>query len=136
MAALVYWLMTIPAWSARGLIGGIPGRAFFIVTLVAVIVAANLRLHLWFTSRFYPGELRWARRRVGQWIRVADWIFVITLAGGGLVIGEERSPIAIVLIGVAIGTALAFLVIERVTTRAAFADTKDTKRPATTGTKR
>jgi hypothetical protein len=120
MAALVYWLMTIPAWRARELIGGGSGRVFFIVTLVAVIVAANLRLHLWFTSRFYPSELRWARRRVGRWIRAADWIFVATLVAGGLVIGEDRSPLAILLIAVGIGAALAFLVIERATTRAAF----------------
>jgi predicted Ser/Thr protein kinase len=120
MAALVYWLMTIPAWRARDLIGGVPGRVFFIVVLVSVIVAANLRLHLWFTSRFYPGQLRWARRRVGRWIRAADWVFVTVLAVGGLVIGEERSPIAVILISVAIGTAIVFLVIERATTRAAF----------------
>jgi hypothetical protein len=120
MAALVYWLMVIPAWRARGLLGSPWGRVFFIVTLVSVIVAANLRLHLWFTSRFYPTELRWTRRRVGRWIRTADWVFVAALAAGGLGIGDEQSPIAILLISVAIGSAVAFLVIERVTTRAAF----------------
>jgi hypothetical protein len=119
-AALVYWLMVIPAWRARELFEPPLGRAFFIVTLVSVIVAANLRLNLWFTSRFYPSELRWARRRVSRWVRAADWVFVLTLGAGGLVIGEERSPIAILFISVAIGTALAFLFIERVTTRAAF----------------
>jgi serine/threonine protein kinase len=118
--ALVYWLMVIPAWRARESLGAPWGRAFFIVTLVAVIVAANLRLNLWFTSRFYPGELRWARRRVGRWIRAADWVFALTLATGGLVIGEDGSPIAVLLISVAIGAVVAFLVIERVTTRAAF----------------
>jgi serine/threonine protein kinase len=122
-AALVYWLMVIPAWRARDLLGAPWGRAFFIVTLVAVIVAANLRLNLWFTSRFYPAELRWARRRVGRWIRAADWIFAATLAGGGLAIGEERLAIAVLLISVAIGAVVAFLVIERVTTRAAFRTT-------------
>ena len=119
-AAVVYWLMVIPAWSARSLLDPPWGRVFFIVVLVSVIVAANLRLNLWFTSRFYPQELRWARRRVGRGIRAADWVFVLTLVTGGLVIGEERSAIAVLLISVAIGTAVAFLVIERVTTRAAF----------------
>jgi hypothetical protein len=119
-AAVVYWLMVIPAWRARSLLEPPWGRAFFIVTLVSVIVAANLRLNLWFTSRFYPQELRWARRRVGRWIRAADWVFVLTLVTGGLVIGEERSAVAVLLISVAIGAAVAFLVIERVTTRAAF----------------
>jgi serine/threonine protein kinase len=119
-AASVYWLMVIPAWRARELLGPPWGRTFFIVTLVSVIVAANLRLNLWFTSRFYPGELRWARRRVGRWIRAADWVFAITLTTGGLAIGDEGSAIAVLLISVAIGSVVAFLVIERVTTRAAF----------------
>ena len=120
MAALVYWLMTIPVWTARRLIEPPWGRTLFVVTLVSVIVAANLRLHLWFTSRFYPAELRWARRRVHRWIRAADWVFVAALAAAGILIGDERTPIAVLLLAVSIGTALAFLVIERVTTRAAF----------------
>ena len=53
MTALIYSVMVIPAWYARGQIGGIWGRTFFITLLASVIVAANLRLHLWFTSRFY-----------------------------------------------------------------------------------
>jgi predicted Ser/Thr protein kinase len=119
-AASVYWLMVLPAWRARELLGSPWGRTFFIVTLVSVIVAANLRLNLWFTSRFYPAELRWTRRRVGRWIRAADWVFAITLTAGGLAIGDEGSAIAVLLISVAIGSVVAFLVIERVTTRAAF----------------
>ena len=120
MAALTYWLMVIPAWSARGLIGGAGGRAFFIVTLAAVIVAANLRLHLWFTSRFYPTELKWLRARNGRWIHAADWLFAIVLMIGGLLVGDERSPLAILLFSFGLGAAVAFLVIEPATTRAAF----------------
>ena len=112
--------MTWPAWKGREIIGGPVGRALFIATLIAVIVAANLRLHLWFTSRFYPAELRWARRRIGAWIRAADWLFVGSLAVIGILVGEDRSPVAVVLIAVAVGAAIAFLVIERATTRAAF----------------
>ena len=118
--AAAYWLMTWPAWIGREIIGGGMGRALFFATLIAVIVAANLRLHLWFTSRFYPAELRWARRREGPWIRAADWLFVASLAVTGVVVGEDRSPIAIVLLAVAVGATIAFLVIERATTRAAF----------------
>ena len=121
-AALIYWLLMLPAWTARGLIGGTAGRAFFIAALAAVIVAANLRLHLWFTSRFYPGELAWLRRRTATWIHVADWIFGAALIAGALLVGEDRSPLAIVLLSFGIGAAVAFLVIEPATTRAAFRD--------------
>lgn len=122
-AALVYWVTMIPAWQARQALGAPWGRAFFILALVAVIVAATLRLNLLFTSRFYPAELRWARRRAGRWIRAADWVFAITLAVGGLAIGDDTSPVSILLLSIAIGSVVAFLVIERVTTRAAFRTT-------------
>jgi len=118
--AVLYWLMTWPAWKGRQIVGGPLGRALFIAMLVAVIVAANLRLHLWFTSRFYPAELQWARQRAGIWIQLADWSFVASLATTGILVGEDRSPVAIVLLSVAVGAAIAFLVIERATARAAF----------------
>lgn len=120
ITALVYWLMVIPVWTARGVLGGWMGRAVFIAALAAVILAANLRLHLWFTSRFYPGELRWLRARVSPWIRSADWLFTLTLIAGSLLIGDEGSPLAILLLSVGIGAGVGFLFIEPATTRAAF----------------
>ena len=124
MAALIYWVMVIPAWYARGHIGGIWGRVFFITMLAAVIVAAILRLHLWFTSRFYEHELTWVHDRSGRWIRVADWVFAAALVAGGLLIRDDGSPLAIVLPSVAIGAVVAFLLIEPVTARAAFQRTQ------------
>jgi predicted Ser/Thr protein kinase len=120
VTALVYSLVVAPAWYARGQIGGWQGRAFFIALVIAVVVAAAARLHLWFTSRFYPGEIEWVYRRSSQWIRVADWLFVATLIAGGLLIGDEGSPLAIVLPSIAVGAMVAFLLIEPVTTRDAF----------------
>ena len=122
MTALIYWLMVIPAWYARGHIGGAWGRAFFITTLAAVIVAANLRLHLWFTSRFYENELSFVRARSSRWLRAGDWIFATALVAGGLLIEDERSPLAVVLPSVAVGAVVAFLLIEPVTARAAFGE--------------
>ena len=119
-AALAYWLMVIPAWNARALIDGMRGRLFFILVLTAVIVAASLRLHLWFTSRFYPAELRWLRARVARWIAAADWLFSLALVAGGLLVGDDRSPLAAVLLSVGMGAGVVFLVIEPATTRAAF----------------
>lgn len=120
VTALVYAVMVIPAWYARGQIGGWQGRAFFIAVVTTVVVATTARLHLWFTSRFYPGELDWVHRRSSRWIRIADWLFGATLVIGGVMIGDERSPLAIVLPSVAVGVVVAFLLIEPVTTRDAF----------------
>jgi hypothetical protein len=120
MAALIYWVMVIPAWYARGLIGGTWGRVVFITILASVIVAANLRLHLWFTSRFYESELTSVHNQSGGWIRVADWVFAAALVAGGLLIRDESSPLTIVLPSVAVGAVVAFLLIEPATARAAF----------------
>jgi predicted Ser/Thr protein kinase len=120
VAALIYWMMIIPAWYARELIGGPWGRVFFITTLASVIVAANLRLHLWFTSRFYEDELTSVHGRSGRWIRIADWVFAAALVAGALLVRDEGSPLTILLPSVAIGAVVAFLLIEPVTARAAF----------------
>jgi predicted Ser/Thr protein kinase len=120
VVALAYWVMVIPAWTVRAILGGWTGRAVFIAVLASVIVAANLRLHLWFTSRFYATELRWLRGRVANWILVADWIFALTLIVSGLIIGDESSPFAILMLSFGIGAGVAFLFIEPATTRATF----------------
>ena len=120
VAALVYWIMVIPVWRARELIGGLPGRAIFLITLAAIIVSANLRLHLWFTSRFYPAELRWVRKRTSRWVNAADWVFSLALIAAGLMVGDDTAPLAVLLIAFGIGTGVVFLVVEQVTERAAF----------------
>jgi predicted Ser/Thr protein kinase len=120
VAALVYWIMAIPVWRARGVIGGLPGRTIFLVTLAAIIVSANVRLHLWFTSRFYPSELRWVRKRTGPWVNAADWVFSLALVAAGLLVGDDSGPLAVLLIAFGIGTGVVFLVVEPVTERAAF----------------
>jgi hypothetical protein len=112
--------MLWPAWNARVAIGGSLGRLFFIAVLGAVIVSGGLRLHLWFTSRFYPDELPWVRRRSGPWIAVGDGVFATSLVSGSLLIRAEHSSVDLLLLSVGIGAAVAFLVIEAATTRAAF----------------
>jgi len=119
-AALVYGVMTWPAWITRGVIGGKEGNAVFVAVLAAAIIAVTLRLHLWFTSRFYPAELGWGRGRAAVWIAVADCAFTGTLVTGGVLTGDSRPELAVVQIAVGIGAAVAFLLIEPATARAAF----------------
>ncbi|HWN84620.1 MAG TPA: serine/threonine-protein kinase [Vicinamibacterales bacterium] len=120
-AAVSYGAMLVPAWLARGEIGSIEGRGFFIATTCAAVVAAMLRLHLWFTSREHPADLVWARRRSAPWIRLADVLLVVSLViGAGLV--AAQSALDIVLLVLAVGAAVAFIVIEPSTARAAGLD--------------
>jgi serine/threonine-protein kinase len=117
-AAVVYSAMIYPAWLGRSAIGGRLGRAFFIIILATAIVSVTLRLHLWFTLRSYPDQLEWARRRNGPWLQACDWLFALALVAAGLAIGDTALGVTFVSVGV--GTGAAFLVIEPVTTRAAF----------------
>jgi len=121
VVAVSYGVMLVPAWFARGQIGGLEGRSFFIATTVAALVAAMLRLHLWFMSRQHAGELAWARRRSAPFIRTADIFFVVSLAiGAGLV--AAQSSLDVVLLVLAVGVAIAFAFIEPSTARAAGLD--------------
>jgi len=116
--AVSYGVMLVPAWLARGQIGGLEGRSFFIATTVAALVASMLRLHLWFMSRQHAGELAWARRRSAPFIRIADIFFVLSLViGAGLV--AAQSSLDVVLLVLAVGVAIAFAFIEPSTARAA-----------------
>lgn len=116
--AIAYALMLVPAWRVRGEIGGTTGRLLFTAAAAAVIVSSLLRLHLWFTSRFYPSELSWARDRAHRPVLVADWAFVTALAASAALVGPQ-STLDIVLFACAVGTAVSFLVIEPATARAA-----------------
>jgi protein kinase-like protein len=128
-AATVYWAMIWPAWHVHRWIGR-GGLFFFFATLAAVVVSANLRIHLWFSSRVYPDHLGDQRADTHRWIRAADCAFVAVLVGGGLLLPEDRAGWAALLISVGIGAAVAFLIIEPATTRAAFKPTKSATRPS------
>jgi predicted Ser/Thr protein kinase len=118
--SIVYAVMVWPTWLARNVIGGQEGNAVFVTVLAAAIVAVTLRLHLWFTSRFYPAELGWARARATGWRLVSDVIFATGLVVAGVLVGDARPALAVIEIAVAVGAATAFAVVEPATTRAAF----------------
>ena len=76
--AVIYWITVVVAWEAwhRTSSLGVDGAGLlFVAVLVSVVVSANLRLNLWFTSRFFPTQLtrvrtqmrRWIRRGTGRW---------------------------------------------------------------------
>lgn len=119
-AAVVYGLTLWPAWLARSTIGGLVGRTFFIVVVAAVVVSAVLRLHVWFTSRFYTHELDWVRKRSKPWIRAGDGLFSLTLMGSSLLFRAEHSSLDVLLLSIGIGSGVAALFVESATTRAAF----------------
>jgi hypothetical protein len=120
-AALAYPLMAWPAWVVHRFFGR-AGLFFFLTLLAAVVVSGILRLHLWFSSKVYPEDLPAQRRDVGRWIWWADVCFTLLLIAGGLALPPEAVAWAAILISFGVGAALAFLIIEPATARAAFRD--------------
>jgi serine/threonine protein kinase len=118
-AGFGYYGMLYPLWRVKAWLGGIEGSLLFFPALVAVGISANLRLHLWFTSRFYVSELAEQRRKTARWIRCADVLFVSMLAITAIRIHSIHAIIATLLMGVAIYSLVAFSLIEPTTTKAA-----------------
>lgn len=117
-AALAYWSMAWPAWEVHRWTGRY-GVLVFLATIIAIVVSANLRLHLWFTARTYPSELPAERARVARGIRAADWGFALLMMATGLIIADAHTGWGALFVAFGLGSALAFLVIEPATARAA-----------------
>lgn len=75
---------------------------------------------MWFAFRSYTDELTWVRRRSTPWIKAADAVFSLGLAGGGLILRAEHSSLDVLLLSIGLGAAVASLFIEPATSRAAF----------------
>jgi len=118
-AALAYYFLLYPLWRVRDWLGGISGSLIFFTALVAVGVAANLRLHLWFTSRYYPSELAGQLRKVALWQRGADFLFALLLTSAAAAIERIHAFWAALILGAAVACLISLLVMEPATRRAA-----------------
>ena len=118
IVALSYWFMVYPAWYVHKWTGRY-GVLTFLATLAIVIVGGNVRLHLWFTARTYPEQLRAQLTNIGGLVRVADVAFSLIMIATGLVVADDHTGWGALLVSFGLGAALAFLVIEPTTARAA-----------------
>lgn len=118
-AGIGYYLMLYPLWQAKQWTPGILGSLLFFPALVAVGISANLRFHLWFSSQFYPAELPEQLRRTERWIRWSDVLFALLLLVGAVVVHDSHATVATLLVAVAVGSSVAFTLIEPATARAA-----------------
>ena len=122
VAGFGYYGMLYPLWRVKEWLGGVEGSILFFPALVAVGIAANLRLHLWFTSSFHLSNLKEQHRNVASWIRRADWLFSIMLAATALRIHVQHAIIATLVMGAAIGALAAFYWVEPATTKTVIKD--------------
>jgi hypothetical protein len=117
-AAAINWLMVVPAWLVHRDLE--PGLAWFLGCLAATIVAANVRLHLRFSAAVLPAELPAQRARTRGWVAIADWVLIVLWAWAGVSLAGREREWAVVFVAFAIGAAVAVVLIEPATTRAAF----------------
>jgi len=126
IVALGYWFMVWPTWHIHKWTGRY-GVLTFLATLAIVIVGGNIRLHLWFTARTYPSELAPQLANISRLVRAADVAFSLIMLGIGLVIADAHTGWAALFVSFGLGAALAFLVIEPTTARAAFGSAESRK---------
>ena len=118
--SVVYALTLYPLWRVREWMPDSWGLAAFMTAVAVVGAAANLRLHLWFTSRVYPEQLGDQLRRSATWRRLSDSAFSVLLLATAAFIAPEHPRWAAFFIAMAISSALSARVMEPATTRAAF----------------
>ena len=120
--SVVYALMLYPVWRAREWLPAPWGLAAFMTTVAVVGAAVNLRLHLWFTARVYPGQLAAQRRASALGKRLLDTAFAVLLLSIAAAVAPSHPRWAAFFIVMAISSALSARVMEPATTRAAFPD--------------
>jgi len=119
IVALSYWFMVWPAWYVHKWTGRY-GVLAFLATLAIVVIGGNVRLHLWFTARTYPGELASQLANIHRLVRGADVAFSLVMIATGLVIADEHTGFGALFVSFGLGAVMAFMVIEPATARAAF----------------
>ncbi len=119
-ASAVYVLMLYPAWLVRAFLPRPWGMLFILTVLASAAAGTSLRLHAWFTARFFPseapGQQAWTRVRT-RWCDVA---FAALLTAVAVVIAGAHPEFAMLLVAVSTATIVASFVIEPTTAHAAF----------------
>lgn len=117
--SLAYGIVLYFLWAGRDWLPGPAGQWLFLAGLTGALTANTLRLHLWFTSRFYPEEWNTQRQSVWIWNRLADFLLGIVLLLAGARHLDTHPDLSALFLGSAIAVLIAFTIIEPATTRAA-----------------
>lgn len=121
LAIVVHVALLVPLWGARDLASQDRGMGLFLAGVLAVTVAGALRMHLLFTARERPHELPNGHAASLTAIRIADVVYAVTLLVAGVLAMRAEAP-AVLLVAAAASVAIASLVIDRATTRAAWGE--------------
>ena len=119
-AILLYLVAVAASWLVKEWDHGFADAGFVVVAML-VTVGVVLRGHLLFAERAHShATFRAELRRVTPVLFGVDLAIAIGLVVEGLWVTRERSVPGVLIVGLGLGIALARLVLERSTTRAAF----------------
>jgi hypothetical protein len=116
----LYFVAAAVAWQLKEWQPGV-GTPLFTVVGVAATIGGVFRGHLLFTERMNRRSLAAERRRADPVTLIVDLIIALALAVDGLLL-PARPLAAVLTIGLAVGLALARLLLERSTAAAAFGE--------------
>ena len=117
---VLYFLAGALAWQIKEWQHG-PSNALFVFVGVAATTAGVFRGHLLFTEQMNRTSLAAERGRADPVTYVVDLAIALALGVDGLMLAGTRPLYAMLTIALGVGIALARAVLERATTRAAFA---------------
>jgi serine/threonine protein kinase len=118
----LYFLAAVTAWIIREWYDVNAAVTIFALIGMAATVAGVFRGHLLFTERMNQRELAAELRRSGRVTIIVDLLIAAALSADSalLLIATHRNVLAVLTVALAVGIALARLVVEPSTTRAAF----------------
>jgi serine/threonine protein kinase len=120
--AATYVAMVYPTWHVERWLGQPWGMLFLLLVLASAVIGTSLRLHLWFTSRHSPAELKSRRSLSRRWIRRSDVLWATIQLVGALAIGTNHPEFAMLFVVAATAVFIATMIIEPTTERAAFGE--------------
>jgi tRNA A-37 threonylcarbamoyl transferase component Bud32 len=121
VAIALYALASIVCWMVKEWRSGVPDGIFVAVGILAT-VGGVFRGHLLFTQTAHPEGLSAERGRAPLVTLVVDHSMAAALAVDGLLMTAARPLASVLILGLAVGIALARLLVEPSTTRAVFGD--------------
>ena len=125
VVVLMYLAGSIAAWQIKDWIETPVTVAAFVAAGATATIGGVLRGHLVFTAWINPAELPEERRRALRPTRLADRLFATLLIVDGVIVAQVRALPAVLTISLAVGIAVASIVLEPATTRAAFGESHD-----------
>jgi serine/threonine protein kinase len=118
----LYFTASVVAWQIKTWIETPVTVAIFIALGAAATIGGVFRGHLVFTERMNRAHLPAERRRAARATTLVDLLFALLMILDGVIVASFRALPSVFTVSLAVGIALASLVLEPATTRAAFGD--------------